>query len=251
MTEDDLPSQPAVAHVARLRLAYRAEPRLLVISFVLDHGRRGCPTRSPRCGSRSLDRPVSTDDRLAIWSPAAFGLAAAAAAGWLLRTIGARIEMRFRDRATIEIEAHVAHLQASVAGIEHHERPSTSTGCSAPRAGVPAQPHLHVAVLDHRVDRPAAHHARPARVDSPVLACSACSPSRPWSCPRGAPQSSAGRGARRADELRLARHLFELGTTAPAGQGAARRGHRRATRATSGASAWESWYEPSRARPQR
>ena len=32
--------------------------------------------------------------------------------------------MRFRDRATIEIEAHVARLQGSVASIEHHERPA-------------------------------------------------------------------------------------------------------------------------------
>src|SRR5262249_8769881 len=62
------------------------------------------------------------DDSAIAW--AAIGLAAAAAAGWLLRTIGNRIEMRFRDRATIELEAHVASLQAKVDSIEHHERPA-------------------------------------------------------------------------------------------------------------------------------
>ncbi|HYZ93558.1 MAG TPA: ABC transporter ATP-binding protein, partial [Actinomycetota bacterium] len=45
------------------------------------------------------------------------------AAGWLLRIVGNRVEFLFRERATIAIEAHVVHLQGSVASIEHHERP--------------------------------------------------------------------------------------------------------------------------------
>jgi ATP-binding cassette subfamily B protein len=53
----------------------------------------------------------------------ALGLATAAVGGWLLATFASRVYMLFRDRATIEIEAHVARLQSTVASIEHHERP--------------------------------------------------------------------------------------------------------------------------------
>ena len=46
-----------------------------------------------------------------------------AAATWFLRVISDRMQRRFRDRLTIALESHVARLQASVATIEHHERP--------------------------------------------------------------------------------------------------------------------------------
>jgi ATP-binding cassette subfamily B protein len=54
---------------------------------------------------------------------AAPAIADAADGGWLLRTFGNRDYNLFRDRATIEIEAHVARLQSTAATLEHHERP--------------------------------------------------------------------------------------------------------------------------------
>ena len=118
--DTDLP--PVWRSLARsMRIAYRAEPRLLVVSFVLVAG-SWLPDAFGALWLKLLANGVTENRRaLVMWS--AFGLAAAAAAGWLLRTLGDRIQSRFRDRATIEIEAHVAHLQASVASIEHHERP--------------------------------------------------------------------------------------------------------------------------------
>ncbi len=119
-----------------LRLAYEAEPRLLVASFTL---------MTAVVAARRLRRPVAkvladavepTATTSAIrW--AAAGLAAAAAAGWLLRTIGSRVEMRFRDRATIELEAHVAQPPGgrSRRSSTTSDRPtSTGSSCCASRS---------------------------------------------------------------------------------------------------------------------
>src|SRR5256884_6968213 len=54
---------------------------------------------------------------------AAVGLGVSAAATWFLRITSERTQRRFRDQVTIALESHVAWLQASVATIEHHERP--------------------------------------------------------------------------------------------------------------------------------
>ena len=44
-------------------------------------------------------------------------------ATWYLSLLSQRVQRRFRDRVAIALESHVAHLQASVPTIEHHERP--------------------------------------------------------------------------------------------------------------------------------
>jgi len=54
---------------------------------------------------------------------AAFGLGVSAVATWSSPWSAPRTQRRFRDRVTIALESHVAGLQASVATIEHHERP--------------------------------------------------------------------------------------------------------------------------------
>jgi len=54
---------------------------------------------------------------------ASLGLGVSAAGTWFLRVISDRTQRRFRERLTIALESHVAQLQASVATIEHHERP--------------------------------------------------------------------------------------------------------------------------------
>ena len=54
---------------------------------------------------------------------AAIGLGLSAAATWFLRTVGTRVQRRFRDKVTIALESHVARLQATVATIAHQERP--------------------------------------------------------------------------------------------------------------------------------
>ena len=120
MEDEELPSMWR-SLVQAMRLAYRAEPKLLVISFVLVTA-AWLPDAFSALWLKMLIDGVA--DHRSDRSPGPRSVwPTAAAAGWLLRTIGNRVEMRFRDRATIEVEAHVANLQASVAGIEHHERP--------------------------------------------------------------------------------------------------------------------------------
>ncbi len=119
----DDPELPPVLKALRrsMRLAYDAQPRLLVISFLL-MTLSWLPDGFAALWLKVLVDAVESGDEGDIGLAAA-GLAAAAAAGWLLRTLGSRIEARFRDRATIELEAHVARLQAVVPTLEHHERP--------------------------------------------------------------------------------------------------------------------------------
>ena len=142
----DLPPASAARCVARCVLAYRAEPRLLVISFVL-MSLSWLPGRVRRAVAEAARRRRARAATTARSAGRAVGLAAAAAA----RLAAAhdrqpRSRCRFRDRATIEIEAHVARLQATVAELEHHERPDVPRpAAAAARAGVPAQPPLRVA----------------------------------------------------------------------------------------------------------
>ncbi len=82
--------------------------------------------------------------------------------------ISDRTQRRFRDRVTIALESHVAKLQASVRSIAHHERPDYPRPArGAARPGVRARPHVHVAVLDVRLDPAARRHHRAADVDPP------------------------------------------------------------------------------------
>jgi len=116
----DLPGMAAaLAH--SIRFAWRAEPRLLLVSFVLVVS-SWIPDAFGALWLKLLaNGAVAGDGRRVAW--AAAGLAGSGAAAWLLRIAGDRVHFLFRERATIAIEAHVARLQATVASIEHHERP--------------------------------------------------------------------------------------------------------------------------------
>ncbi len=116
----DLPSmRAALAH--SIRFAYRAEPKLLLVSFALVVS-SWIPDAFGALWLKLLaNGAVAGDGRRVAW--AAAGLAGSGAAAWLLRIAGDRVHFLFRERATIAIEAHVARLQATVASIEHHERP--------------------------------------------------------------------------------------------------------------------------------
>src|SRR3954452_14013806 len=78
---------------------------------------------------------------------AAFGLAASAAATWFLRVVFTRTERRFSDKIAVALEAHVATLQASVATVEHHERPEYLDRLSVLRDQVFALDHLFLSLF--------------------------------------------------------------------------------------------------------
>jgi ATP-binding cassette, subfamily B, bacterial len=212
MEDADLP--PVLRSLGRsLRLAYRAEPLLLVISFAFIVG-AAVPEALGALWLKWLADGVAAEDRDAV-AAACAGLAAAAAAGWLMRTLGTRIEMRFRDRATIELEAHVARLQATVAGLEHHERPAYLDRLQLLRDQVFLLNHLYASLMGQiaSLGRLAITVGLLMSVH-PALALLAL-----FALPSVLVSSWRAGVERRVEEgsaayLRRVRHLFDVGTTA-------------------------------------
>jgi ATP-binding cassette subfamily B protein len=210
--DGDLP--PVLRSLRRLlRIAYDAEPRLLVASFLL----MSIAWLPEALGALWLKHLVDgvLEDRPGQVRWAAAGLAAAAAAGWLLRTIGGRVEARFRDRATVELEAHVARLQGTIAVLEHHERPQYLDRLQLLREQVFLLNHLYPSLMSTTgsVGRLAIAvgllvSVHPALVVLVLFAV----PSVVASARRAAVERDVEE--RSSHHRRLARHLFELATEA-------------------------------------
>ena len=79
--------------------------------------------------------------------PASLGLAVSAVATWFLRVISDRTQRRFRDQVGIALESHVAKLQASVATIEHHERPEYLDRLAVLRNQIFVLDHMYMSVF--------------------------------------------------------------------------------------------------------
>jgi len=175
---------------------------------------------------------------------AAVGLGVSAAATWFLRVISDRTQRRFRERLTITLEAHVARLQASAAGVEHHERQVYVDRLAMLRN--------QVFVLDHMYWSLFTTCGWLLRLVvtlfllisiHPVLALLAV-----FALPTVFTSTWRPEVERKADERgawanRRSRHLFDVATTAPPGKevrvtgiGASLVAQRR--------SAWEYWYRP-------
>ena len=113
---------PALSSMWRLcKLGYRHEPRLMVAAFVLSQ-LAALPDALLALWLMLLGKGV-LERRSGLVLTAAVGLGLSAAATWFLRTVGTRVQRRFRDKVTIALESHVARLQATVATIAHQERP--------------------------------------------------------------------------------------------------------------------------------
>ena len=238
---DDLP--PALASLWRsLRLGYQAEPLLLVVSFVMTTT-AALPDALFALWLKMLAQGVLGHHRGQVLLAAA-GLGVSSTAGWFLRVVGDRVQRRFRDRATIVLEAHVARLQASVATIEHHERPEHLDRLAVLRDQVFTLNHLYMSLfstagwlLRLAVTIGLLVSIHPALAALALFAAPTVASSS-WRS--GVERLAEERGA---SHNRLARHLFVLGTTAPPGKevrvtdvGARLTARRRA--------AWEGWYGP-------
>jgi ATP-binding cassette subfamily B protein len=236
---DALP--PALSSMWRLcRLGYRHEPRLMLVAFALSQ--------------------LAADALIALWLMllglgviesrpglvlgAAVGLAASAAATWVLRTVSTRVQRRFRDKVTIALESHVARLQATVSTIAHHERPEYLDRLAMLRDQVFVLDHMYMSLFSTlgwilrlvvTVGLLASIH--PALV---LLAFFAL-PTVITSTWRPAVERAAQERASQA--TRLARHLFTVATTAPPGKEVRVTGigHRLVTRRRE---AWERAYAP-------
>src|SRR5262252_7760215 len=114
---DDLPAAlPAMWRA--LRRGFVAEPWLISASFLLALLAASPDALIPLLMKWLVDRVASG----APYAPAV-GLGVFATGTWILGLASMRVQRRFRDRITVALESHVAGLQASVATIEHHERP--------------------------------------------------------------------------------------------------------------------------------
>ena len=238
---DDLP--PALPAMWRaLKRGYEAEPLLLSVAFGLSL-LAALPDALLALWFKLLaDGALGGRPRLV--TTAAVGLGVSAAATWFLRVISERTQRRFRDLLTVALEAHVARLQASVATIEHHERPAYLDRLAMLRNQVFVLDHMYMSLfttcgwilrLGVTVALLLSIHPALALLAAFALPTVLTSAWRP-----GVERVVEERGAA---ANRLARHLFDLATTAPPGKevrvtriGARLVAQRRA--------AWERWYGP-------
>ncbi|MBV8553753.1 MAG: ABC transporter ATP-binding protein [Acidobacteriaceae bacterium] len=225
-----------------LRRAREAEPLLLTVAFSL------ALLAALPDALLALWLSVLADGVLAsrrgLVVTASIGLGASAAATWFLRVISDRTQRRFRERLTITLEAHVARLQASVASVEHHERQEYVDRLSMLRNQVFVLDHMYWSlfttcgwILRLIVTLSLLVSVHPALALLAIFALPTVFTST-WR-----PEVERTADERGAWANRLARHLFDVATTAPPGKevrltriGARLVDQRRA--------AWERWYRP-------
>ena len=239
--EDDLP--PAIPSMWRLcKLGYQHEPALLVVAFLLAL-LAALPDALLALWLKFLGEGVleNDDDLMLI---AAIGLGVSAAATWFLRTVSTRVQRRFRDKVTIALESHVARLQASVATIEHHERPEYLDRLSVLRNQVFVLDHMYMSLfstcgwilrLGLTVTLLASIHPLLILLTLFAVPTVLTSTWRP-----GVERAAEERGA--AND-RLAKHLFMTATTAPPGKEVRVTGIGEKLLAGR-RDAWEQWYGP-------
>src|SRR5438552_8690214 len=237
----DLP--PAMSSMWRaVKRGYEAEPSLLIVAFGLSL-LAALPDALLALWLKFLADGV-LGARRGLVLTASVGLGVSAAATWFLRVTSDRTQRRFRDRLTIALEAHVAQLQASAATIEHHERSEYLDRLAVLRN--------QVFVLDHMYWSLFTTCAWILRLGVTIALLVSIHPALALLAVFALPTvltSSWRPGVERAAEEqgasanRLARHLFDVATTAPPGKEV------RVTRigprlVTERREAWERWYGP-------
>lgn len=238
---DDLP--PAMPAMWRaLVRAYRAEPRLLPVSFGLSL-LAALPDALLALWTKFLADGVTQHNRnLAI--AAGVGLAVSSVATWFLRVASDRVQRRFRDRVAVALESHVAHLQATVSTIAHHERPEYLDRLAMLRDQAFVLDHLYMSLFSTCgwILRLAVTVALLVSIH-PVLALLVVFALPTVLTSTWRPGVEREVLERVASANRLARHLFDTATTAPPGKEV--RVTRIGERLVSGRrEAWERWYGP-------
>jgi ATP-binding cassette, subfamily B, bacterial len=225
-----------------LKRAYEAEPKLLLVAFGFSL-LSALPDALLALWLKLLADAVLAHDRRTAIS-AAIGLGASATATWFLGVVSDRTQRRFRDRVTIALESHVAQLQASVATIEHHERPDYLNRLAVLRNQVYVLDHMYMSlfstcgwILRLGVTLALLWSVHPALsllalFALPTVLASAWRP--------GVERAAEEQGA---PAKRLARHLFVTATTAAPGKEVRVTGI--GDRLLEGRrSAWQRWYRP-------
>src|SRR5437588_1297000 len=225
-----------------VKRGYEAEPALLVVAFGLSL-LAALPDALLALWLKYLAEGVAGGHR-GVAIGAACGLGVSAAGTWFLRVVSDRTQRRFREKLTIALESHVARLQASVATVEHHERPEYLDRLAVLRDQVFVLDHMYWSLftlggwilrLGVAITLLVSIHPALAFLALFALPAVLTSTWRP-----GVERAAEERGAA---ANRLARHLFNLATTAPPGKEV--RVTRIGTRlARDRRQAWERWYRP-------
>ncbi len=225
-----------------LKRAYYAEPRLLPVSFSLSL-LSALPDALLALWMMLLANGVTAHNRN-LTMGASVGLAASAVATWFLKVTSDRTQRRFRDRVAVALEAHVAGLQASVATIAHHERQEYVDRLAMLRDQVFVLDHMYMSlfstcgwILRLVVTVVLLMSIHPALALLVVFALPTVFTAT-WR-----PGVERAIQERATPFNRLARHLFNIATTAPPGKevrvtriGEQLTRQRRET--------WEKWYRP-------
>lgn len=234
---------PALPSMWRaVKRAHEAEPSLMLVAFGLSL-LAALPDALMALWLKFLADGV-LGGRRGLVVGAAIGLGVSAVATWFLRITSDRTQRRFRERLTIFLESHVVRLQASVATIEHHERPEYLDRLAVLRDQVFVLDHMYMSlfttcgwVLRLGVTIWLLVSIHPALGLLAVFALPTVLTStwRP-----GVERAAEERGA---SAIRLSRHLFNVATTAPPGKEV------RVTRigprlVAERRAAWERWYAP-------
>jgi ATP-binding cassette subfamily B protein len=150
---------------------------------------------------------------------AAVALGVSATATWFLQTVSTRVQRRFRDKVTIALESHVATLLASISTIAHQERPEYLDRLAVLRNQVFMLDHMYMSlfstcawILRLAVTIVLLMSIHPALALLTLFALPTVLTST-WR-----PAVERGAYEKGAQANRLARHLFDVATTAPAGK---------------------------------
>src|SRR3954451_21971954 len=213
---DELP--PALSSIWRLCvLGYQHEPGLIVASFTLAL-LSALPDALLAVWFKLLGAGALAQD----WSRVRFALIAlgvSATATWFLQTVSTRVQRRVRDKVTIALESHIATLLASISTIAHQERPEYLDRLAVLRNQVFMLDHMYMSlfttcgwILRLGVTIVLLMSIHPALV---LLALFAVPPVFTSSWRPAVERQAYERGA---PSTRLARHLFDIATTAAAGK---------------------------------
>ena len=238
---DDLPA--ALPSMWRaLRRGFDAEPALLAVAFGLAL-LAALPDALLALWLKFLADGLLAGDTTLV-TLAAAGLGVSATLTWVLRVASDRTQRRFRDRVTIALESHVAGLQASVATVEHHERPEYLDRLAILRNQVFVLDHMYMSLFATCgwILRLAVTIGLLVSIHPGLALLALCAlPTVMTASWRPAVERAAEQAGAQAQ--RLARHLFDTATTASPGKDVRVTGiggrlvrDRRA--------AWERWYGP-------
>ena len=210
---------PALSSMWRaLKRGYEAEPLLLTVAFALSL-LSALPDALLALWLKFLADGV-LEGRRPLVIAASLGLAVSAAATWFPKVTSERTQRRFRDRVTIALESHVAHLQASVTGIEHHERQEYLDRLAILRNQVFVLDHMYMSLFTTCgwILRLGVAIALLVSVHPALALLVVCAIPTVLSFRLATRRGANCRRARGASSSRLARHLFDISTTAPPGK---------------------------------